>query len=292
MSKIGVSGFTIVRNAIQLNYPFQESVLSLLPLCDEVIIACGDSRDGTEALCENLAERYPTIKLIKSKWTEANQSGGFQLRSQTDLAMSHCRNPWCFYLQADEVLHEQDEPLIREAIRRADQRADIDGIAFDYLHFYGSYAYQIRGRNWYRREVRLFKNNRGITAFRDAQGFRKEGKRLSALHSPARVFHYGYVRSSDSLLKKSGEMSKWWGEKPSADPSHFQLKRHVGLSRFTQSHPQVMSERIARDPGDFNPALCPRAWDGNELKNALTLLWDRIFPFRIGEFRNFDLKSL
>lgn len=289
-----ISGFTIVRNAIKLDYPFKESLLSLLPLCDEIVINCGDSDDGTVEFCEQFASQFSgRIKLIRSTWAEKNQKGGYQLKAQTDTALAACRGEWCFYLQADEVLHQADHEAIRRAIALADKRPDIDGVVFQYLHFYGSYDYQIRGRNWYRREVRLFKNHRGIQAFRDAQGFRIGERRLSAFSSGARVFHYGYVRSVKSLDAKAREMNKWWGVTTrSSETTQSQLKNHVGLSRFTDSHPGVMTDRIKALGQSFQPERCPRVWDLPELKNALTLLWDKVFPFRIGEFRNFDLKSL
>lgn len=286
-----ISGFTIVRNALKLDYPFKESLLSLLPLCDEIVINCGDSDDGTVEFCEQFAAQFPSrVKLIRSSWEERDQKGGYQLKAQTDRALAACKGEWCFYLQADEVLHQADHEAIRRAIAVADKRPEIDGIVFDYLHFYGSYDYQIRGRNWYRREVRLFKNGRGIQAFRDAQGFRIDEKRLNALASGARVFHYGYVRSAKSLDAKASEMNKWWGVTTQGSSS--QLKNHVGLSHFTDSHPEVMTDRIKALGHPFHPEQCPRVWDRTELKNALTLIWDKVFPFRIGEFRNFDLKSL
>ena len=45
-----VSGFTFVRNAVKYDYPVVESIASILPLCDEVVVAVGQSEDGTRAL--------------------------------------------------------------------------------------------------------------------------------------------------------------------------------------------------------------------------------------------------
>jgi hypothetical protein len=284
-----VSGFTIVRNATRLSYPFLESVRSALPLCDEFIIGCGDSDDNTRALCAQLESESPKVKVIQTKWERDGQSGGFQLKHQSDLAMAHTHGRWCLYLQADEVLHEKDYPAIRAAIGRADSRPDIDGLVFEYRHFYGSYAYEIRGRNWYRREVRLFKNGRGIQAFRDAQGFRKNGERLSVFPANARVFHYGYVRTPESLGTKSAEMSQWWGEAPQTAPKDVQLVRHVGLGKYHGSHPQVMRGKLA-EPNPFDPNKCARKWDSNEFKNALTLIWEMFFPYRLGEYRNYEIQ--
>lgn len=284
-----VSGFTIVRNAQRLRYPFEQSVESALPLCDEYIIACGDSQDGTRELCDALAAKHPgKIRIFDSVWQRESQSGGFQLKHQTDLALAQCRGAWCLYVQADEVLHEGDFPALRAGMAQAQTRPEIDGLVFDYVHFYGSYAYEIRGRNWYRKEVRLFKNRRGIEAFRDAQGFRRAGERLVALHSGARVFHYGYVRTPDALAAKAQEMAKWWGTHAQDSAEETRLHRHVGLRKYRGTHPAVMAALTAA-PNPFNPAHCTRKWDKREIKNALTLAWESVFPFRLGEFRNYEI---
>src|SRR5262245_54541229 len=114
-----ISGITNVRNAEILDYPIRESVHSLLPLVDESIINCGDSTDNTRAICEELKAANPKIRIIESVWKSENQAGGFQLKSQTDRAMKEATGNWCFYLQADEVLHEADSMAIRTAIEQA-----------------------------------------------------------------------------------------------------------------------------------------------------------------------------
>jgi len=285
-----ISGFTIVRNASILEYPFRESVLSVLPLCDEFIINCGESDDNTAEIVQQLAQEFPDkIKPIFTKWSLENQSGGFQLKKQSDLALQMAKGDWCFYIQADELIHEGDHESILKAIDQASLKPEIDGILFDYLHFYGNFSYQIKGRNWYRKEVRAFKNHRGIEAFRDAQGFRKNGTRVSVIPSGARVFHYGYVRTSESLRKKALQMAQWWGEKISNSPDSFLLKKHVGLSLFTGSHPQWMKDKIAENSKYCDPTQGKRVWDKDEIKNAITLVWESVVPYRIGEFRNYEL---
>lgn len=287
MSKI--SGFTIVRNAEKLEYPFRESVLSILPFVDELVINCGDSEDGTRALCEALAAEHPKITLMHSVWAREGQSGGYQLKAQSDAALARCRGDWCLYLQADEVLHEEDFPRLREAMEKADRRPEVDGLVFEYLHFYSNYDYVIRGRSWYRREVRLFKNGRGIESYRDAQGFRKKGERLKGILTGARVFHYGHVRTPKAMSTKLVEMSRWWGETPHDDPERLKPVRHVGIRRFRDSHPSVMADRLAHNGEYVNPATCPRRFNAKEFQNLVTLWWEAIFRVRLWEFRNYDL---
>ena len=287
-----ISGCTIVRNAIRLNYPFEASVRSLIPICDEFIINCGDSEDSTLDLCERLQREFPTkVRLLRATWETGPQADGFQLRHQTDRVVSECKGDWCFYLQADEVVHEEDLKNIRTLATLANNDPRIDGLVFDYLHFYGNYDYVIRGRNWYRREVRLFKLGRDIRAFRDAQGFRKRGKRLRATPARARIFHYGYVRTPSSLATKANEMGRWWGESPLNTPEDTKLRNHVGLTRFTQSHPAVMVDRVQAQNPTFDPAQSPRRWNSDEIKNAITLAWEKVFPFRVGEFKNYRFIS-
>jgi hypothetical protein len=285
-----VSGFTIVRNAEKLGYPFKESVRSVLPLCDEFWIGCGDSEDATLEFCHTLvAESGGKVKVFETTWTRENQSGGFQLKKQTDEVLRRCAGKWCLYIQADELMHEADFDSIRAAMEVATPRADIDGLLFDYLHFYGNYDYEIRGRNWYRREVRLFKNGRGISAYRDAQGFRgPEERKLRVLPSGGRVFHYGYVRTPKSLGVKSGQMAQWWGN-PGTAQGEVPIRRHVGLKRYQSSHPAVMKNRIATQTDLVDPMRQSRHWDWTEVKNAITLAWESIVPVRIGEFRNYEL---
>lgn len=288
-----ISGFTIVRNAQVLGFPFKESVLSALPLCDEFVINCGDSDDDTKLICEELQSQFPDkIKIIHTAWERENQSGGFQLKAQTDRAMNECKGHWLIYIQADEVFHEADYPLIQKALKTAEGLEEVDGLVFDYLHFYGNYSYLMRGRNWYRREVRIFKNGRGIESYRDAQGFRRSGKRLKAIQSRAKVFHYGYVRTLDGMRTKVEHMSQWWGERPNQEEKNLKVYKPVGLCRFEGSHPSTMKQKINDNNTLQDPSRCKRKWDLREFKNALTLIWEKCVPYRIGEYRNYDLVNL
>lgn len=279
---------TLVRNAVKLKYPFLESVRSLLPLCDEFIINAGDSTDATRDLCSQLERESPKVKVFDSRW-EGAQTGGLQLSLQTDRALEACRGDWIIYLQADEVLHEEDRDNIRSALKRAHELPEVDGLLFDYLHFYVSYDYLIHGRRWYRKEVRAFKNGRGVRSFRDAQGFRKNGEKLKVLPSGARVFHYGSVRSSESMREKAIEMSQWWEMKQDPTQSPVNPVRHFGLQRFYGTHPKVMRERIECEGVCFDPSEHARRWDKNEIKDVVSLLWESVFHFRVGEYRNYRL---
>jgi len=71
---IRVSGFTYCRNALELGYPLLESIQSVLPLCDEFIVADGESTDGTREAIESLASKK--IRIITYRWDPELRIGG------------------------------------------------------------------------------------------------------------------------------------------------------------------------------------------------------------------------
>ena len=130
-----VSGFTIVRNARRFDYPVIESIRSMLPLCDEVLVAVGKSDDDTLQMVQSIAD--PRIRIIETVWDDALREGGQVLAVETDKALA-ATNPeatWCLYLQADEVLHEADYPNIRAAMQRHATDQTCEGLLFKYRHF-------------------------------------------------------------------------------------------------------------------------------------------------------------
>ena len=61
-----ISGFTFVKNAVKYDYPVVESIKSILPLVDEMIVSLGDSEDETNALIESIGSEK--IKIVHSVW--------------------------------------------------------------------------------------------------------------------------------------------------------------------------------------------------------------------------------
>src|SRR5713101_7249526 len=114
-----ICGFTIVRNAARLGYPFEESIRSLLPLVDELVVAVGRSEHGDDDTWERvdaIRASDPRVKPFPTDWP-APQGGGDVLSQQTNLALDRCRGDWAVYLQADEVLHEDDLDVVRASMQ-------------------------------------------------------------------------------------------------------------------------------------------------------------------------------
>jgi len=287
-----VSGFTFVRDGERFSYPFVESILSLLPSVDELVVNVGIGVDGTRKRVEELAAEHSKIKVITNEWDDSLREGGKVLAQQTDLAMQACSGDWGVYLQADEVLHEDDIMWLLDALKKANEREDVDGLLFDYLHFYGDF----RVINWnpsaYRREVRAVRLNRNIRSYGDAQGFRKVGadgtlEKLRVMPANSRVYHYGWVRPPEVMQQKTVAMDRLYHEEDGATGDNYKYRRIYGLERFKGSHPMVMRPRI--DAADWSKDLlsAPMDFRPADVRKVLFRWWEKLTGVRPFEYRNY-----
>ena len=250
-----ISGTTIIRNGIKFGYPFKESIKSVLPLVSEFVVCVGNSEDGTRSEIERLNE--PKIKIVDTVWDDSKRKGGEILSEQTNIGISKCTGDWIFYIQSDEAVNEKDFDKIKSALSKAEKNEKVDGVIFDYLHFYGSYSTIQAGRNWYKQEVRIIRNNRNIRSFGDAQGFRKDGKKLLAIESGARIYHYGWARPPEVMIKKVKDFHRLWHDdgwikENCADNDFSTYFKDLGnLREYTGDHPAVMAETIKNDSPEF-----------------------------------------
>ncbi len=287
-----ISGFSFVRNGDILGYPFVESLRSLLPICDEIIVAVGNSNDLTREKIQNLSDN---IRIIDTIWDDNKRLHGSILAEQTDIALSHCKGDWCIYLQADEVLHEDDYSLIKREMSNALGEKSIESLLFRWHHFFGSYDFTGVGRQWYRREIRAFKNTGKVISWRDAQGFRCKNddgtiRKLYAYQTEARIFHYGWVRHP--RIQKAKQLAfhrlyhddKWLEENiPQSD--EFECNCYE-VQPFTQTHPEIMRHRIEND-SSWTKHFDPTRTLKKPFAMAVTDYIEKITGFRIGEYKNF-----
>jgi hypothetical protein len=286
-----VSGFTIIRNAIKFDYPAVEAILSILPVCDEMIVLVGNSEDDTRKMIENLNE--PKIKIYDSVWDDNLRVGGKVLAVETDKAKALISKDadWCFYIQADEVIHEKYHQNILEAMKKYKNDKSIDGLLFDYTHFYGSYDFVGDSRRWYRNEIRIVRNSPEIHSFRDAQGFRKNDKLMKVRKIDAQVYHYGWVKPPEQQQAKQESFHKMWHDdnwmkKNIKKQSKFDYSQIDSLKKFEGTHPQVMQARIDKINWqfDFDPTQKKLS-----IKNKILMAIEKFTGYRIGEYKNYKL---
>jgi hypothetical protein len=242
-----VTGFSFIKNAIKFQYPITEALQSILPLCDEIVVAVGDSEDDTRSL---VASIDPKIRIIDTIWDQKLTAEGRVLAVETDKAFQAIGkdSDWCIYIQGDEVLHDQYYDEIRTAMLRWKDNKAVDGLLFKYRHFYGSFDYIGSSSRWYRHEIRVIKNNKSIYAYRDAQGFRKgNNEKLRVKPLNAYIHHYGWVREPKAMYAKSIDFGRHWGGnewKEKIYAGEFDYSNIDALERFTGTHPRVMQARI------------------------------------------------
>lgn len=286
-----VCGFTIIRNAIKFDYPVIESITSILPICDEFVVAVGNSDDETLQLIQSI--NSPKIKIIETVWDDSLREGGKVLADETNKAFDAISSDfdWCFYIQSDEVVHEQDHQTIVDAMKNEQSNTKIDGLLFNYKHFYGSYDFVGVSRKWYRKEIRIIKNDKKIRSYKDAQGFRKNGNKLFVKQVNASIYHYGWVKHPKFQQAKQQSFNKMWHDdnwmkENIAEVDEFDYSRVDLLTKFSGNHPKVMKNRVEKMNWKFS-------FDPTQIKLPLKLKFthfiEKTTGKRIGEYKNYTL---
>ena len=283
-----LSGFTIVRNAVALDYPIIPAVRSLLDVCDEVIVNVGRSDDGTRELVASLGD--PRVRILDTVWDFSR--GSTALAVETDRAMAACRGAWGLYVQADEVLDERGAEILKQRVGEWDRDARVEGLLVDYLHFYGDFDTLATDRHWYRREVRCVRLGRDVRSYQDAQGFRvgPEERRVRARATAARMFHYGWARPPAALRRKLAASRDIFTEVPdrtAAREARGRLDWTPLLRRFTGEHPRAAGDWVAERRDHAGPGVGPRRFRRQHLRLYLSDWIERLTGARVFEYRNY-----
>jgi coenzyme F420-reducing hydrogenase delta subunit len=266
-----VSGFTFIKNAIIYDYPIVEAIQSILPVCDELVVAVGKSDDDTLGLINSIDKHK--VRIVETIWDETQRKGGRVLALETDKAFAAISkdSDWAFYIQGDEALHEKYLEPILHGMKKYKEDKRVDGLLFNYLHFYGSYDYVGDSSKWYPNEIRVVRNNSSIYSFRDAQGFRKgNGEILRVKPIDACIYHYGWVKEPAAMQRKQENFNKYWHEdewleKNVAKAAEFDYNNNVSrLTRFDGTHPKVMEERIRLKNWQFDYDISYNRTTGKE----------------------------
>lgn len=281
-----ISGVSLVKDAVRLDFPVLESLRSILPLCDELIVNVGPSDDGTRALVEGLAD--PRLRIIEGEWSSGQ--GGRVLAVETQRAIAAATGDWAIYIQADEVLHEDGIMPLRQALAAADPDRNIEGLLVDFLHFYGNTDRIGRGRAWYRREVRLIRLGADVRSHADAQGFRvgPQRRRLRARRAAATWYHYGWARPLPVLqAKRVADHALYYEGQERRNPLGARLPWDVGLVPFRGRHPAVMADWILARRQAMADTFAPRPWDVRRLALLASLGIEQLTGWRPFEYRNY-----
>ena len=287
-----VAGFTIIRNAIKFDYPVIEAITSILPICDEFIVAVGNSEDETLQLIKSI--NSPKIKIIETVWDDSLRQGGQVLAMETNKAFDAISKDvdWCFYIQSDECVHEKHLASIKEEMLKYTDDKEVDGLLFNYVHFYGTYNYVGNSRRWYRKEIRIIKNDKSIRSYKDAQGFRKiDNSKLNVKPISAEIYHYGWVKTPKAQQAKQEHFHKMWHDdewmkKNIAQVEEFDYSQIDSLEEFKGTHPLVFQNRVKAADWKFN-------FDKTQIKlstkDKFLLFIEKTTGWKVGEYKNYKV---
>jgi hypothetical protein len=283
-----ISGFTIVRNAVRLDYPIVPAIRSILDICDEVVVNVGRSDDDTRDLVRSVGD--PRVRILDTEWDFGQHSR--MLAIETQRAMDACRGRWGIYIQADEVLHEHGARVLKERIAAWDADERVEGLLVRYRHFWGNFDTLATARRYYRREVRCVRLGRDVRSFQDAQGFRVGSalRKIRARLTEAEMFHYGWARPAWAIGAKhqvSGEIFPWSRERSAVAQVRGTLGWMPLLRPFGGAHPRAVQEWIAARRLEAMPALEPRRFRLGFVRYYLSDWIERLTGARVFEFRNY-----
>ncbi|MBT1701653.1 glycosyltransferase family 2 protein [Chryseosolibacter indicus] len=309
-----ISGFTMVRNAAKLYYPIRAAIESILPICDEFVVALGegDADDTTEEEIKKI--NSDKVKIIRTVWDLNKYPKGMVHAYQTDIAKQACTGDWLFYVQSDEVVHEQYLPVIKKRCEELLDDKEVEGLLFNYKHFWGDYNHYIVSHAWYPREIRIVRNLPEIHSWWSAQSFRripnfdglnyrqKKGTyKLRVASVDAFIYHYGWVRPPQYMqIKRKAFTTIHKGKAKAEDlfQNQEELFNYGDLSKveyFNGSHPSVLKEWMSKF--NWQEQLYPiRSVEGVKHKHErlryrlLTFIEQKFLQGRlIGGFKNYKL---
>lgn len=242
-----ISCFTFLRNAHILGYPFMQSIRSALPICDEFVVNIGNGEDDTLEMVKAIND--PKIRIVESHWNEKMKIKGYVYGQQKSIAHFNCTGDWAFYVEADEIVHEDDVPKIKGAMEKYLNDSRVEALVFDFIHFYGNHNTYAWSPRWYRRAPRIIKNS--VRSYSPDGLFfvvlesNKKGRYPLAAHTNASIYHYGWVRSESQMNEKTERVSRYWGSAP--DVIDYSRIDPMVLREFKGTHPDVMKDWLPQD---------------------------------------------
>ncbi len=294
-----ITGFTYIRNGVNYNYPFIQSIKSILPIVDQLIVVVGDSNDKTRELIENI--KSPKIDIIDTVWNDDMRKNGKIFAMQSNIGLENAKGDWLIHIQADELIHEDDTDKLLNYIKKHNENPKIEGLLFPYYHFWGDYNYIRKTRRTHNFEIRAFRNDLGIRSYKDSQGFRKysskdayenneTGEKIKVAKIDIPIYHYSYVRNPKYMKKKSNYFHRFWHNdkwiKENTEDQIFDYNEVDKLSEFKGKHPKLMEEIIKQKDWVFN---YDPSKSNMSFKDRILNKFEEIFGIRPFSYKNYKI---
>ena len=277
-----VSAFTFIKNGQILGYPFLQSIKSILPIVDEFVINVGSSEDETLKLICSINDKK--IRVIESKWNNSMQDRGYVYGQQKMIAQFNCTGDWAFYVEGDEVYHENDLEQISNSMKMHLNDSNVEALVFDFNHFYGNANSVLHSPGWYRSEARIIKNS--IRSYAPDGLFwlvlesNKKGRYPKAKHTGVNCYHYGWLRSEEQMNLKSSKVQKYWGGAP-VKVDYTQMDQTI-IQEFQGSHPEVMKDWLPKDAGLYKVDSSYKP-TRKQIKHRLMIKLEKLFGLELSK---------
>ena len=277
-----VSAFTFIKNGQLLGYPFIQSIKSILPIVDEFIINVGLGEDST--LDEIKKINDPKIRIIQSHWNDNMKNRGFVYGQQKMVAQYNCTGDWAFYIEGDEIYHENDLDRIHMSMKEHLNNSNVEALIFDFYHFYGNGNSYLDSPGWYRTEARIIKNSLRTYApdglFWVVLDSNKNGRYPKAKHTGAKCYHYGWVRSENQMNLKSEKVQKYWGG--SAKKIDYSKMDQSIIKKFQGTHPKIIQNWLPNDIGLFKADPSYKLTN-KQKKHRIMIFFENLFGLELSK---------
>lgn len=248
--------YMFLRDGVKYDYPFEEAILSALPIADKIVICECFSGDTTmERLLELQASHKSKIEIVHRPWVDSFD----RLCDLGNYCAPFLNTDWIWQLQADEVLHEDFYPVIRNFITTAPP--EVTAAYVNYYHFLANYETEFDF--CYRKAKRLARNGSGWRLIGDACELAKVGEKSKELvDTEIMVYHYGKVHEGSTGWQKEWDFQQLYTSIGFPDPKMKEMQEKFGekycdyvylfesciregkVRKFAGTHPSIMKKRI------------------------------------------------
>ena len=130
-----ISGYTTTLNCVDQNYPFAESISSMLGFCDQVVVVDGGSTDGTWEKIVELSKTEDKLVIHQNArdWNDSRFAVFDGL--QKAFARSLCTGDMCWQQDSDEIVHEQCYEKVKTLAKTLTKSIDL--IALPVIEYWG-----------------------------------------------------------------------------------------------------------------------------------------------------------
>ena len=133
-----LSGYTTTLDCIKHQYPWQQSIMSMLNFCDEVVVLDGGSTDGTWEELQSMSKLQGDGRLKVAQNVRDWNHPRFAVfdGDQKAEARKLCSGEYCWQQDADEVVHENDYKNVRNLVVNFPRNAEL--VSLPVIEYWGS----------------------------------------------------------------------------------------------------------------------------------------------------------